>query len=295
VVDGVKGAVPLDVLAGNAGLVDERGTDGGDDGFVEGFDDRVVDACLGDGAVVELADDSGTGFLGRRRPGRCRRSGWWRPGTGSPGARSELAILQRLAKRLGDVATGRSRGRWNLPEGWVISKRPAHAALASEADFVAAQDAGAPRPGRAGGTPLPAGRPAGVRAVRAPAGISLVQPASPPTGAGTATPAPPARTPPGRRTRTCGRTRSCRTWPPGWPRRAGLAAGELREVYYTALLRSVGCTSDAHEQAVLLARAVSRDPIPPGQLNLPRPSCGSAEDGVFASCGGHRPLLTLAS
>jgi hypothetical protein len=30
-------------------------------------------------------------------------------------------------------------------------------------------------------------------------------------------------------------------------RRAGLAADELREVYYTALLRSVGCTSDAHE------------------------------------------------
>ena len=63
VADGVKGAVPLDVLIGNAGLGDERGTDGGDDGFVEGPDDRVADACLGDGAVVELADDSGTGFL----------------------------------------------------------------------------------------------------------------------------------------------------------------------------------------------------------------------------------------
>jgi hypothetical protein len=43
--------------------VDERGTEGGDDGFVEGLDDRVVDACLGDGAVVELLDDCGTGFL----------------------------------------------------------------------------------------------------------------------------------------------------------------------------------------------------------------------------------------
>src|SRR5277367_859613 len=31
--------------------------------------------------------------------------------------------------------------RWNLPEGWVISKHPAHAALVSEADFIAAQDA----------------------------------------------------------------------------------------------------------------------------------------------------------
>ncbi len=35
--------------------------------------------------------------------------------------------------------------RWNLPEGWVISKHPAHAALVSEADFIAAQDTTAPR------------------------------------------------------------------------------------------------------------------------------------------------------
>jgi len=35
--------------------------------------------------------------------------------------------------------------RWNLPEGWVISRHPAHAALVSEADFVAAQDTAAPR------------------------------------------------------------------------------------------------------------------------------------------------------
>jgi hypothetical protein len=35
--------------------------------------------------------------------------------------------------------------RWNLPEGWVISRRPAHAALVSEADFIAAQGAAAPR------------------------------------------------------------------------------------------------------------------------------------------------------
>ena len=53
VVDEVKGAVPLDVLVSDAGLVDERGTEGGDGGFVEGLDDRVVDACLGDGAVAE--------------------------------------------------------------------------------------------------------------------------------------------------------------------------------------------------------------------------------------------------
>jgi hypothetical protein len=35
--------------------------------------------------------------------------------------------------------------RWNLPEGWVISKHPAHAALVSEADFIVAQDTAAPR------------------------------------------------------------------------------------------------------------------------------------------------------
>ena len=46
--------------------------------------------------------------------------------------------------------------RWNLPEGWVISKRPAHAALVSEADFIAAQDTAAPR-GPAGPA-VPAGR-----------------------------------------------------------------------------------------------------------------------------------------
>ena len=35
--------------------------------------------------------------------------------------------------------------RWNLPEGWVISKHPAHTALVSEADFIAAQKTTAPR------------------------------------------------------------------------------------------------------------------------------------------------------
>jgi len=35
--------------------------------------------------------------------------------------------------------------RWNLPEGWVISRRPAHPALVSEADFIATQDASAGR------------------------------------------------------------------------------------------------------------------------------------------------------
>ena len=35
--------------------------------------------------------------------------------------------------------------RWNLPAGWVISTRVAHPAIVSEADYVAAQDASAPR------------------------------------------------------------------------------------------------------------------------------------------------------
>jgi hypothetical protein len=35
--------------------------------------------------------------------------------------------------------------RWNLPEGWVISRHPAHVALVSEADVIAAQDITAPR------------------------------------------------------------------------------------------------------------------------------------------------------
>jgi hypothetical protein len=29
--------------------------------------------------------------------------------------------------------------RWNLPDGWVISRKPAHPALVSKADFIAAQ------------------------------------------------------------------------------------------------------------------------------------------------------------
>ena len=35
--------------------------------------------------------------------------------------------------------------RWNLPAGWVISARPAHPALVSEADYIAAQNVSAAR------------------------------------------------------------------------------------------------------------------------------------------------------
>ena len=43
--------------------------------------------------------------------------------------------------------------RWNLPEGWVISARPAHPAIVTEADFIDAQDLTARR-----GPHSPAGR-----------------------------------------------------------------------------------------------------------------------------------------
>jgi hypothetical protein len=65
--------------------------------------------------------------------------------------------------------------RWNLPEGWVISRHPAHPALVSEADFIAAQDAAAPcgPAGPAVQRYLLAGLL--VCAVRAAAGVSVVQ------------------------------------------------------------------------------------------------------------------------
>jgi hypothetical protein len=45
-----------------------------------------------------------------------------------------------------DVSLGHKNvQRWNLPDGWVISAKPAHPALVSEADFIAAQDINAAR------------------------------------------------------------------------------------------------------------------------------------------------------
>jgi site-specific DNA recombinase len=45
-----------------------------------------------------------------------------------------------------DVSLGHmSVQRWNLPDGWVISAKPAHPALVSETDFIAAQDINAAR------------------------------------------------------------------------------------------------------------------------------------------------------
>ena len=56
---------------------------------------------------------------------------------------------QRTDKDLadpGNVSLGhKSVQRWNLPDGWVISRRPAHEALVSEADYIAAHGVGAAR------------------------------------------------------------------------------------------------------------------------------------------------------
>jgi site-specific DNA recombinase len=56
---------------------------------------------------------------------------------------------QRTDAELADPANtslGHKRvQRWNLPDGWVISARPAHPALVSETGFIAAQDISAAR------------------------------------------------------------------------------------------------------------------------------------------------------
>jgi len=56
---------------------------------------------------------------------------------------------QRTDKDLADpadVSLGyRQVQRWNLPDGWVISRKPAHPALVKEADYIAAQDVNAAR------------------------------------------------------------------------------------------------------------------------------------------------------
>ena len=65
---------------------------------------------------------------------------------------------QRTDRDLADPADAslgyRQVQRWNLPDGWVISDRPLHPALVSEADFIAAQDISTGR------VPAPAGDPA---------------------------------------------------------------------------------------------------------------------------------------
>jgi site-specific DNA recombinase len=56
---------------------------------------------------------------------------------------------QRTDRDLADPADAclghKSVQRWNLPDGWVISRKPAHPALVSGGDFIAAQDVSAAR------------------------------------------------------------------------------------------------------------------------------------------------------
>jgi DNA invertase Pin-like site-specific DNA recombinase len=70
---------------------------------------------------------------------------------------------QRTDRELADPADvilgHRQVQRWNLPDGWVISARPAHPALVSEDDFIAAQGVSAARgPAPAGGPAVPGRR-----------------------------------------------------------------------------------------------------------------------------------------
>lgn len=76
-------------------------------------------------------------------------------------------------------------------------------------------------------------------------------------------------------------------------RRAGLAIGDLRDVYYTALLRSVGCTSDAHEQAELFGDEIAART----QLNLAPHLSARELLGVLArhSGAGEPPVRRAAA
>lgn len=76
-------------------------------------------------------------------------------------------------------------------------------------------------------------------------------------------------------------------------RRAGLAADDLRHVYYTALLRSVGCTSDAHEQAELFGDEIAART----RLNLAPYLAARELLGVLArhSGAGQPPLRRAAA
>jgi HD-GYP domain-containing protein (c-di-GMP phosphodiesterase class II) len=74
--------------------------------------------------------------------------------------------------------------------------------------------------------------------------------------------------------------------------RAGLAADDLRDVYFTALLRSVGCTSDAHEQAELFGDEIAAR----AQLNLAPHLPARELLGVLARhSGAGEPLVPRAA
>ena len=131
---------------------------------------------------------------------------------------------QRTDKDLADpadVSLGhKDVQRWNLPDGWVISRRPAHPALVREADFIAVQDISAARgPSPEGELAGPPGGatccPGSWHAAPAAGGWNRPGPtAGPPTGAATAVPPPARPTRAARGTPSSARTASSRTWPP---------------------------------------------------------------------------------
>ena len=182
--------------------------------------------------ITRALNDAGIPCPSAADPGRNphRTGAAWAPGTvtsilGNPRYTGrQVRNRQRTGSELADPANTslghKTVQRWNLPDGWVISNRPAHPALVSEAGFIAAQDISAAR-GPApvpswlrrtsAGTCWPGCWPAG------PAGGGWNQPGPtgrPPTGAATVTPAPPRPIRAGRRTPTSARTASCRTCAP---------------------------------------------------------------------------------
>jgi len=118
------------------------------------------------GRIGRALNDAGVPCPSAADPGRNpHRSGAaWTPRTvatilGNPRYTGrQVWNRQRTDRDLADpadVSLGhKSVQRWNLPDGWVISSKPAHEALVSEADFIAAQDIGAAR------GPAPVGGPA---------------------------------------------------------------------------------------------------------------------------------------
>ena len=107
--------------------------------------------------IARALNDAGVPCPSAADPGRNRhRSGAaWTLRTvatilGNPRyAGRQVWNRQRTDKDLADpadIALGHKQvQRWNLPDGWVISNRPAHPALVSEAGFIAAQDISAAR------------------------------------------------------------------------------------------------------------------------------------------------------
>ena len=107
--------------------------------------------------IARALNEAGVSCLSAAGPGRNPH----RPGTGwTLGTVTTILAnprytgrqvwnRQRTDKDLAgpaDVSLGhKDVQRWNLPDGWVISKGPARPALVSEADFIAAQEVAAPR------------------------------------------------------------------------------------------------------------------------------------------------------